>query len=72
MGSDPLAEVDAQLRVHGVAGVRVADASMMPSIVNGNTNAPAMMIGENWPRWWNTPAHSPCCLSSISRRLWCR
>jgi choline dehydrogenase len=46
MGSDPLAVVDAQLRVHGVAGLRVADASIMPSIVNGNTNAPAIMIGE--------------------------
>jgi choline dehydrogenase-like flavoprotein len=46
MGGDPLAVVDAQLRVHGVEGLRVADASIMPSIVNGNTNAPAMMIGE--------------------------
>jgi choline dehydrogenase len=46
MGSDPLAVVDAQLRVHGIAGLRVADASIMPSIVNGNTNAPAIMIGE--------------------------
>ena len=46
MGSDPQAVVDAQLRVHGVEGLRVADASIMPSIVNGNTNAPAMMIGD--------------------------
>jgi choline dehydrogenase len=46
MGNDPLAVVDAQLQVHGVEGLRVADASIMPSIVNGNTNAPAMMIGE--------------------------
>jgi choline dehydrogenase len=46
MGGDRLAVVDAQLRVHGMAGLRVADASIMPSIVNGNTNAPAMMIGE--------------------------
>lgn len=46
MGSDPLAVVDAQLHVHGVSGLRVADASIMPSIINGNTNAPAIMIGE--------------------------
>ena len=46
MGSDRLAVVDAQLRVHGVTGLRIADASIMPSIVNGNTNAPAIMIGE--------------------------
>ena len=41
-----LAVVDAQLRVHGVEGLRVADASIMPFIVNANTNAPCIMIGE--------------------------
>lgn len=46
MGHDPLAVVDHQLRVHGVAGLRIADASVMPVIVNGNTNAACMMIGE--------------------------
>ena len=46
MGSDPLAVVDAELRVHGVAGLRVADASIMPTLTSGNTNAPSIMIGE--------------------------
>ena len=46
MGSDPMAVVDDQLRVHGISGLRVADASIMPTLTSGNTNAPAMMIGE--------------------------
>jgi choline dehydrogenase len=46
MGADRLAVVDSQLRVHGVERLRVADASIMPTLINGNTNAPAIMIGE--------------------------
>ncbi len=46
MGTDPLAVVDARLAVHGIKGLRVADASVMPVITSGNTNAPAIMIGE--------------------------
>lgn len=47
MGPDPARDVvDAQLRVHGLQGLRVADASVMPRIVSGNTNAPVIMIAE--------------------------
>ena len=46
MGSDPLAVVDDRLRVHGVAALRVVDASVMPCITSGNTNAPTVMIAE--------------------------
>ncbi|MCP5086554.1 MAG: choline dehydrogenase [Rhodobacteraceae bacterium] len=46
MGDDSQAVVDARLRVHGIKGLRVADCSIMPTITSGNTNAPAIMIGE--------------------------
>jgi choline dehydrogenase len=48
MGSrlDSMAVVDDSLRVHGIAGLRVADASIMPTLIGGNTNMPAIMIGE--------------------------
>ena len=46
MGSDPLAVTNEQGQVHGLAGLRVVDASLMPTLIAGNTNAPTIMMAE--------------------------
>jgi choline dehydrogenase len=49
MGKDEMAVVDAELRVHGVEGLRVVDASVMPTVPSGNTNAPTIMVQKRRP-----------------------
>jgi choline dehydrogenase len=51
LADDPMAVVDSHLRVHGVKGLRVVDASVMPKITSGNTNSPTLMIAEKAARW---------------------
>jgi choline dehydrogenase len=53
--ADPMAVVDARLRVHGVQGLRIADASVMPTITSGNTNSPTLMIAERAAAWIANP-----------------
>ncbi|MNY15639.1 Alcohol dehydrogenase [acceptor] [compost metagenome] len=57
MGSDEMAVVDSQLRVHGIEGLRVVDASIMPTLVGGNTNAASIMIAERAAEWLGATAN---------------
>ena len=69
--ADPAAVVDARLRVHGLDGLRVADASIMPNLIGGNTSAPAMMIGERAAHFILNPDHrqpGPPCTRTMSER----
>ena len=56
---DPLAVLDARLRVRGVSGLVVADASAMPTITSGNTNAPTLMIAERAAQWLRAATSRP-------------
>jgi choline dehydrogenase len=58
MGDDPMAVVDDHLCLHGIAGLRIADASVMPGLLSGNTNATVVMIGERAAEWMLKAAES--------------
>jgi choline dehydrogenase len=51
VSQDAMAVVDSRLKVHGIAGLRVVDASVMPRITSGNTNSPTLMMAEKAAQW---------------------
>ncbi|MET9969384.1 GMC oxidoreductase [Streptomyces sp. NPDC006356] len=69
MGTGPEAVVDPRLRVHGVPGLRVADSSVMPAVISGNTHAPTVMIGERCADFVLADTAGPrqgCCVGRTS------
>jgi choline dehydrogenase len=64
-GSDPLAVVDARLRVHGVAGLRVVDCAVMPTLVSGNTNVPVVMMAERAADFIREEARQGCTAATV-------
>lgn len=66
MGIDPMAVVDPKLRVRGVDGLRVADASIMPTLIGGNTNAPVKVIAERASRMILTQGIAVCATDEVS------
>ncbi len=68
MGTDAEAVVDPRLRVYGIAGLRVADASIMPAVTSGNTHAPTMMIGERVAEFITADHAAPATVTPATRR----
>lgn len=69
MGVDEMAVVDTQLRVRGLSGLRVVDASVMPTLIGGNTNAPTVMIAERAAEWMRGGEPAPQAANINNKEL---